>query len=128
VEEGNLEGLAQIVYTHTGEFTNDECSGTHDIGTQYYQADLKGDFQKLPDDGGTLVNFQSTPEHGPDYTIQWNTACPVEPETYQGWSFPGWGGTLKDGVYDLFDDFSSSLGGDPGEFWQKIHMEQGEGN
>lgn len=125
VEEGKLEGLAQIIYTHTGEFTGDECSGTHDIGTQYYQADLKGDFQKLPDDGGTLVNFQSTPERGPDYTIQWNTACPVEPEIYQGWAFPGLGGTLKDGVYDLFTDFSSSTGSD--EFWQKIHMEQGRG-
>ena len=124
-EGGKLEGLAQIIYTHTGEFTGEECSGTHDIGTQYYQADLKGDFQKLPD-GSTLVSFKSTPDHGPDYTIQWTTNCPYfEPEIYPGWTWGGLGGVLKDGVYDLFHDISSSTGSD--EFWEKIHMEQGEG-
>jgi hypothetical protein len=65
VEEGRLEGLAQILYTHTGEFFSEECSGTHDIGTQSYQADLEGEFQKLAD-GGTLVSFRSTPDRGPE--------------------------------------------------------------
>lgn len=122
VEDGKLEGLAQIMYTHTGEFNYPECSGTHTIGTQYYQADLKGDFQKLLDDS-TFVGFQAMPDHGSPYVIQWISSCPVENEEQAGWSWGGMGGALKDGVYDIFNDFSSGTD----TFWQKIHMEQGQG-
>ena len=122
VEDGKLEGLAQIMYTHTGEFNYPECSGTHTIGTQYYQADLKGDFQKLPDDS-TFVGFQAMPDHGSPYVIQWISSCPVENEEQAGWSWGGMGGALEDGVYDIFNDFSSGTD----TFWQKIHMEQGQG-
>jgi hypothetical protein len=125
VEAGKLEGLAQITYTHTGEFSSEDCSGTHDIGTQVYEADLAGEFQKMPD-GGTLVNFQSTPAHGPSYITEWITNCPAESQVNEGWAWGSIGGTLKDGVYDLYTDYSSSLSG-PGEFWQKLHMEQGQG-
>jgi hypothetical protein len=121
-EQGRLEGLARITYSHSGEFTSEECSGTHTIGTQFFQATLDGEFQKLTD-GGTLVSFRSTPDHGEPYTIQWNTACPIENEQYDGWSWGGSGGVLKDGVYDLFTDLSSME--DMNEFWQKIHIERG---
>lgn len=123
-EGGRLEGLAQITYTHTGEFNYPECSGTHTIGTQYFQAKLEGEVQKLPD-GGTFVSFRSSPDRGEPYLIQWNTACPVPPDAQQaeGWTWPGQSGTLTDGVYDYFYDFSS--GGDTG--WEKVHMEQGQG-
>ena len=123
LEQGKLEGLARITYSHTGEFSSEECSGTHTIGDQFFQATLEGEFQKLQD-GGTLVTFRSSPDHGSEYMVQWNTACPVTPEMHEGWSWPGTGGTLEDGVYDFYQDLSSSLSG-PGEFWQKIHMEQG---
>jgi hypothetical protein len=122
IENGKLEGLAQITYTHTGEFNYPECSGTHTIGTQYYQADLKGEFQKLPD-GGTFVSFQATPDHGEPYIIQWVSSCPVENEEQAGWTWGGMGGVLRDGVYDYFAD--SSFGTET--LWQKIHMEQGQG-
>lgn len=124
VESGKLEGLAQITYTHTGEFSDPDCSGTHTIGTQYYQADLEGEFQKLQD-GGTLVTFKSTPDHGPEYIVDWNSNCSAEDEVHEGWSWSGMGGTLTDGVYDLYNDMSSVLTGG-GEFWQKVHMEQGQ--
>jgi hypothetical protein len=126
VEEGKLEGLAQIIYSHTGDFSSDLCTGTHDIGEGYFQATLEGEFQKLQD-GSTLVSFRATPDHGEPYYIQWNTNCPAENELQEGWSWPGTSGTLKDGVYDLFTDYSSSLIGETGEFWQKIHLEQGQG-
>lgn len=125
VENGKLEGLAQITYTHTGEFNYPDCSGTHDIGTQFFQADLKGEFYKTPD-GGTFVGFQATPDHGEPYFIEWIVACSgVQPpnEQYDGWTWGGSSGTLVDGVYDYFMDFSSTAGAN--EFWQKIHMEQG---
>ncbi len=122
IENGKLEGLAQITYTHTGEFNYPECSGTHTIGTQYYQAELRGDFQKLPD-GGTFVGFQASPSHGPPYMIHWVSSCPVEDEQQEGWTWGGMGGTLRDGVYDYFAD--TSFGTDT--LWQKIHMEQGQG-
>ena len=121
IEDGKLEGLAQIAYTHTGEFNYPECSGTHTIGTQYYQADLNGEFQKLPDDS-TLVSIRAVPDHGEPYTIEWVLACSgVEPPNEQqpGWTWQGVGGTLKDGVYDYYQDFSTT-GFE--EFWQKIHM------
>lgn len=125
VENGKLEGLAQITYTHTGEFNYPDCSGTHDIGTQFFQADLKGEFYKTPD-GGTFVGFQATPDHGEPYFIEWIVACSgAQPpnEQYDGWTWGGSSGTLVDGVYDYFMDFSSTAGAN--EFWQKIHMEQG---
>lgn len=125
MEQGKLQGLAQILYTHTGEFFNELCSGTHDIGTQSYQADLEGEFQKLPD-GGTLVTFTATPDHGEPYTIDWVSSCPVTNEQNEGWYWGGSGGTLKDGVYDYFVDMAGTTNVN-GEFWQKIHMEQGQG-
>lgn len=123
VEDGKLEGLAKIAYTHTGEFSSDQCSGTHTIGTQFYQATLAGTFQKLPD-GNTFVSSLATPDHGEPYTIQWNTACPVEVEQYDGWTWGGMGASLIDGVYDNFMDLSDA---NYQEFWQRIHMEQGQG-
>lgn len=123
VEEGKLEGLAQIAHTHTGEFSSSECSGTHTIGsTQFYQATLKGEFQKMPD-GGTFVRFDAIPNRGPDYIVDWVSACPFDPEVQAGWYWGGMSGTLKDGVFDLYNDFSSGTE----EFWQKVHMEQGQG-
>lgn len=126
VEGGKLEGLAQVYYTHTGEFFSDLCSGTHTIGDRFFQATLDGEFQKLEDDS-TLVTFRSTPDHGEPYFVQWNTSCPADDEEWQGWYWGGQSGTLADGVYDYFQDFSSVLVGETGEFWQKVHMEQGEG-
>ncbi len=126
IEEGKLEGLAQITYTHTGEFNYPECSGTHDIGTQFFQATLAGEVQKLAD-GSTFVGFRATPDHGEPYTIQWIMACSgVEPpnEQQDGWTWEGSSGTLKDGVFDYYQDFSTA---DFEEFWQKVHMEQGQG-
>lgn len=124
VEGGTLEGLAQITYSHTGEFTSSVCSGTHDIGgIQFFQADLKGTFTKMPD-GSTFVNFQATPDHGEPYYVNWITACPGgEDEIWEGWFWGGQGGALVDGVYDRFDDYSDA----ENEFWQKVHMEQGQG-
>ncbi|MFZ5858838.1 MAG: C39 family peptidase [Chloroflexota bacterium] len=126
VEGGKLEGLAQVYYSHTGEFFNEECSGTHTIGDRFFQATLSGEIQKLSDES-TLVSFRATPDHGEPYFVQWNTSCPVDDEQWQGWFWGGQSGTLKDGVYDYFADMSSSLFGETGEFWQKVHMEQGQG-
>jgi len=126
IEEGKLEGLAQITYTHTGEFNYPECSGTHDIGTQFFQATLAGEFQKLAD-GSTFVGFRAAPDHGEPYTIQWIMACSgAEPpnEQQDGWTWGGSSGTLKDGVFDYYQDFSTA---DFEEFWQKVHIEQGQG-
>jgi hypothetical protein len=129
VENGRLEGIAQVSYEHTGEnieLSSDPCIGTSTLvggETHYWQADLKGDFQKLGD-GSTLVSFDATPDHGPAYTLQWVGPCPSDPLYDEGWPFPALGAPLKDGVYDLFTDLSSP---DSGEFWQKIHVEQGQG-
>lgn len=131
VEDGKLEGVAQVSYTHTGEdiAVDSTCGGTYTLvggETQFWQVDLNGDFQKLPD-GSTLVTFEATPDHGPAYTLQWlGGPCAIygEPLQDEGWPFPGVGGTLKDGVYDVFTNLSSA---DYDEFWQKIHMEQGQG-
>ena len=123
-EEGKLKGLAQISYTWTGEFTSDICSGTHSVEPGYFQAQLDGTFQKLPNGGGTLVSFQATPDHGPSFAVQWVTNCPAEPTPFpEGWFWGGGGGTLVDGIYDSYVDYSGAVGYT--EFWQKIHMEQG---
>jgi len=125
IEAGKLEGLAQIKYTHTGEDTSDICSGTLDIGTQLYHTDLKGEFYTTAE-GGTFVRFDAIPDHGPTYIFQWNSNCPTEADEWDGWSWGGTSGTLIDGVYDYFGDFSSNLPtGKTGEFWLKTHMEQG---
>jgi hypothetical protein len=126
VEGGKLEGLAQVYYSHTGEFFSDICSGTHTIGDRYFQTKLDGEIQKLPD-GSVLVSFRATPDHGEPYFVQWNTPCPVDDEQWEGWFWGGQSGTLKNGVYDYFVDMSSTLIGQTGEFWQKVHMEQGQG-
>lgn len=131
VEDGKLEGVAQVSYTHTGEDieVDSTCGGTYTLvggETQFWQVDLNGDFQKLPD-GSTLVSFEATPDHGPAYTLQWiggPCASFGEPWHDEGWAWEGMGGTLKDGVYDLFTDLSDA---DIDEFWQRIHMEQGQG-
>ncbi len=124
VEGGTLEGLAQITYFHTGEFSNPECPGTHDIGIRFFQADLKGTFTKMPD-GSTFVSFQATPDRGEPYYVNWVTPCAafIENELWEGWYWGGQGGALVDGVYDRFDDYSDA----ENEFWQKVHMEQGQG-
>lgn len=123
VEQGRLEGLAQITYTHTGEFSGGECSGTHTIGTQYYQADLEGTFQKMPD-SGTLVEFSASPDQGEPYIRDWNVSCPHIPEMdapLPGWYFPGYSAVLTDGVYD----FRLDMTGD-GVSWIEVHIEQGQ--
>jgi len=126
MEEGRLEGLAKITYTHTGEFHNPECSGTHTIGTQYYQAELEDAFQKLTE-GGTLVDFRASPDHGEPYLVDWEISCPPIPELYEpqpGWMFPGYSAVLIDGVYDYYFEMTPT-GQDTG--WIKVHMEQGQG-
>jgi Peptidase_C39 like family len=129
VEDGKLEGIAQVSYTHTGESIEvdaDPCTGTATLVggvVQYWQVDLNGDFQKLHD-GSTLVSFETTPDHGPTFSLQWIGPCSSDPISDEGWPFDGMGGTLKDGVYDLFTDLSSA---DYDKWWQKIHMEQGQG-
>jgi Peptidase_C39 like family len=131
VEDGKLEGVAQVSYTFTGESiqVNDPtCGGTYTLvggETQFWQADLKGDFRKLPD-GSTQVSAEATPDHGPAYTLQWvGGPCAGEPSHDEGLTFSGVGGILKDGVYDVFADLSS--GSTYEELWQRIHMEQGQG-
>jgi hypothetical protein len=123
VEEGKLEGLAQIEYTWTGEFNNEICSGTHSVNPGYYGAKLAGEFQKIPGSEGTFFSIQATPDHGEPFTVQWQTACPAPPTAMDGWSWPGQGGTLVDGVYDHYSDYSASITN--GEFWNKVHVEQG---
>jgi hypothetical protein len=126
IERGKLDGLAQIQYSHTGEFNYPECSGTHDIGLQYYQARLQGEFFKTPGQEGTFVSFQATPASGEPYIVQWNISCQgVSPpyEQNKGWSWGGTNGQLVDGVYDTYTDMSANITN--GEFWQKTHMEQG---
>ncbi|MBE0684042.1 MAG: C39 family peptidase [Anaerolineales bacterium] len=129
VEDGTLEGIGQVTYSAMGESYGStlvpECNGmTYDIGTHHYQVNLGGTFQKLPD-GGTFVSFLATPDHGDPFTFQWVGPCPSE-GAVESWYWGGGGGTLKDGVYDYYVDMAASSGIN-GEFWQKIHMEQGQG-
>lgn len=128
VEDGTLEGTGQVTYSAMGESYGStlvpECNGmTYDIGTHVYQVELNGTFQKLPDES-TLVTFSATPDHGEPFTFQWIGPCPSEGYV-ESWYWGGSGGTLKDGVYDAFFDMAASTGIN-GEFWQKIHMEQGQ--
>ena len=126
IERGKLDGLAQIQYSHTGEFNYPECSGTHDIGLQYYQARLQGEFFKTPGQEGTFVSFQATPASGEPYIVQWNISCQgVSPpyEENKGWSWGGTNGQLVDGSYDYYLDMSDKITN--GEFWQETHIEQG---
>jgi hypothetical protein len=125
VEGGKLEGLAQIEYTWTGEFNSDVCSGTHAVDPGYYQAALEGEFYQQPGSEGTFFSLRANPDHGEPYAIQWNTACPAAPTPMQGWTWGGQGGTLEDGVYDYYVDMAAAGMVTNGEFWQKVHVEQG---
>ena len=131
-ENGTLEGLARVYYTHTGEDLSDGCGlmvldGAED---QSWQVELSGTFQKMSDNS-VLVSAQATPDRGPAYSMRWiGGACEQFSEAvqFEGWAWPGLGGTLVDGVYDYYADMSSTLtGNQSGDFWQEIHMEQGEG-
>jgi hypothetical protein len=127
VEAGKLEGLAKIAYNHTGENTSTDCPHTYTTGTQFSQADLQGTYQELPD-GGLSVSFQSSPTLGLPTTFQWS-GCGIEDSQGSFWAWNGWSGTLIDGVYDYYEDLSSTYTGTNiycNECSAKTHMEQGD--
>ena len=81
----------------------------------------------MPDEEGTFVSFRANPARGEPYVVQWNLACPgavVPYDQLEGWTWGGQSGKLKDGLYDYYADLSTG-GYVNGEFWQKVHMEQG---
>jgi hypothetical protein len=124
LENGKLKGIAQIAYTWTGDFSSEECSGSHAIDPGFYGAELNGEFSKLPGSEDTFFTLVSTPDRGDPLVVEWNTNCPAEPTPTLGWTWGGVSGTLKDGVYDFAVDYSGAP--DMAEFWTKIHVEQAE--
>jgi hypothetical protein len=124
-QAGTLEGWAQVTYTAEGTSFLEDCPGIYTVGPIVWGAELKGSQYSQPD-GTTLISLTATPAAGPSYFLQWIVPCPGEGEAMDGPSWGGTGGALKNGVFDLRNDFP--MGADQvGEFYQVFHIEQSKG-
>ena len=83
-----------------------------------------GEFQKRPRERGHVL-LASRPRRITASRSPWSGTRRARPSRLplKDGSWGGQGGTLVDGVYDYYADMSSMVTN--GEFWQKVHVEQG---
>jgi hypothetical protein len=129
-EGGILTGSAQISYEYVIETIESGDAACPPFTTEMdppiarWQADLTGTYQINPD-GTVSVAFSATPDQGPPYTLSGVYCGELLTVAADGIPWYSVGGTLKDGVYNSYDDLPLSES-ETGEYWNKVHMQQAE--
>ncbi len=119
IEGNHLKGVAQVSYTKDYAIGGSRCKQAWSTGNISWNADLEGTFEKKSD-GGLAVSLLATPKTGPSYRA--NYTCLNDVTEAAPW--PGVGGTLVKGRYDMRIDFPvSGRGSVTGQAYQTIHME-----